>query len=119
MDTLGTVGDEGGYGHELGVTGAVAGDVGGIHALGDDLVVVDENTTDGCLICAECQASLRGLAAVQTGWCMRWVTDHVKGLVHELLVDGYRLGGARPQSLGRQLEPHGEDRLLVRAPAVK
>lgn len=44
------VGEKSGQGHQLCVAGAVAGDVGGIHASGDDSALVDEHTSDWCLI---------------------------------------------------------------------
>lgn len=52
-------GEQGRDGHELGMSGAVAGDVCGVHALGDDVAIVDQDTADGRLVCPKGKAGLR------------------------------------------------------------
>lgn len=54
------VGKEGGQSHELGMAGTVAGDIGGIHAPGNDPPVVDEYTSYRCLVGLQRQAGLQG-----------------------------------------------------------
>lgn len=56
--TLWAVRKEGGDGHELGVTGAVTRDVGRVHALGDDFVLVDEYTAHRSLVSSESKTGL-------------------------------------------------------------
>lgn len=52
------VGKEGGEGHVLGVSGAIAGDVGGIHSPGNDLAVVDQNATNRGFVDSKSEAGL-------------------------------------------------------------
>lgn len=59
---LGRDGDERGKGHELGVSSTVSGDVGGVHASGDDLVLVDEDAADRCLVGSESEACLNRIS---------------------------------------------------------
>lgn len=63
---LGRNGKERGDGHELGVSSTVSGDVGGVHATGDDLVLVDENAADRCLVGSESEACLQGSVGIST-----------------------------------------------------
>lgn len=52
------VGEEGGECHQLCVAGAITGDVGGIHALGNDSSIMDKYTSNRCLIGPQRQAGL-------------------------------------------------------------
>ena len=44
--------------HQLSVARSVASDIGGIHSLGDDAPVVDQDAADGCLICLKSKPGL-------------------------------------------------------------
>lgn len=55
---LGRGGEQGRNGHELGVTGSIAGDVGCVHASGDDLAFVDNDAADRSLVGHKRKSSL-------------------------------------------------------------
>lgn len=56
---LRSVGKKRGQGHQLRMAGAVAGDVGGVHASGDDSAIMDEDTADRRLVGLQRQAGLQ------------------------------------------------------------
>ena len=49
----------------------VHGDICSVHALGDDLSIVDEDTAHRCLVRGECQLGLDGGTYCQRPCCMR------------------------------------------------
>ncbi len=59
---LARVGEQGSDGHILCVASAVAGDVGGIHSLGNNFAVVDQDAADGRFVDFKGEAGLVTLA---------------------------------------------------------